>query len=80
MCQEQIAELSTGGNEMAAQRLTLSVEECAVILGISRGSAYSAAARGDLPGVLRIGRRLIVSRARLMAMLAEPPAGGADGA
>lgn len=56
---------------MAAQRLTLTVEEAAVVLGISRGSAYSAAARGDLPGVIRIGRRMVVSRARLMAALGE---------
>ena len=61
---------------MAAQRLTLTVEEAAVVLGISRGSAYSAAARGDLPGVIRIGRRMVVSRVRLMAMLGEPLATG----
>lgn len=50
-----------------AERLTVSVEEAAVILGISRGSAYEAARRGDLPGVLRIGKRFLVSRSRLLA-------------
>jgi excisionase family DNA binding protein len=54
---------------MKPERLTVSVEEAGAMLGISRGSAYEAAKRGDLPGVLKIGRRLVVSRARLLAAL-----------
>ena len=46
----------------------LTVEEAAVVLRLSRGTAYEAVRRGDIP-VLKIGRRLLVSRARLMAML-----------
>lgn len=55
---------------MGQERLTLSVEEAGRLLGLSRQSAYEAAKRGELP-VLKFGRRLVVSRARLMAMLGE---------
>jgi len=47
---------------------TLSVEQAAEVLGISRRSAYRAVERGDLP-TLRLGRRLLVPTARLLAML-----------
>jgi excisionase family DNA binding protein len=62
---------TTGGNSTfprPAERPTLTVEEAAKLLGISRGSAYEAARVGDLP-VLRIGRRYLVSTARLAAMV-----------
>lgn len=48
--------------------LTLTVEEAGELLGISRQSAYRAAAAGELPA-LRVGRRLIVPTARLLEML-----------
>jgi excisionase family DNA binding protein len=48
----------------------LTVEEAASLLRISRGSAYEAVRRGDLP-VLRIGRRLLVPRKRLEELLAH---------
>ncbi len=47
---------------------TLTVEEAGRLLGLSRSSAYRAAARGELPTV-RFGRRLIVPTGRLLAML-----------
>lgn len=47
---------------------TLSVEQAAEVLGISRRSAYRAVERGDLP-TLRLGRRLLVPTARLLALL-----------
>ena len=46
--------------------LVITVEEAARLLGISRSLAYDAAASGELP-VVRVGRRILVSRARLMA-------------
>jgi len=49
-------------------RPTLSVEEAAQALGISRGSAYEAARRGDFP-TIRIGRRLLVPTAALRRLL-----------
>lgn len=47
---------------------TITVEHAAEILGISRSSAYRAAARGEIP-VIRIGRRLLVPTAKFLAML-----------
>ena len=51
--------------------LTISVEEAAAILGISRRSAYRAAASGELPAV-RLGRRLRVPSAALRQLLSPP--------
>jgi excisionase family DNA binding protein len=48
--------------------LTISVEEAARILGISRGTAYAHAHDGSLP-TIRLGRRLLVPKAGLEKML-----------
>lgn len=40
-------------------RLTVSVEEAASLLGLGRSAAYEAARRGDLP-TRRLGRRVVV--------------------
>jgi len=52
-----------------AERLTLSVDEAALLLGVSRQSAYAAARAGELP-VLRLGRRILVVRKALDELLA----------
>lgn len=55
-------------------RATYTVDEVAAVLGISRGSAYAAVNRGEIPSV-RINRRLLVPRERLHQFLnsvAEP--------
>ena len=60
---------------------TMTVEEAAELLGLSRSSAYRAAACGELPA-LRFGRRIVVPTARLLALLGygEPqPADTTDG-
>jgi excisionase family DNA binding protein len=49
--------------------VTLTVEEAARMLGISRNSAFRAVQRGQLPSI-RIGRRILVPRARLAALIA----------
>ena len=49
-------------------RLTLTVEQAAVILGISRATAYEAVARGEIP-CIRIGGRILVSKIALEKML-----------
>lgn len=56
-------------------RPTVSVEEAAQFLGISRGSAYAAAREGTLP-IVKIGRRLVVPTAALRRLLGidVPPA------
>lgn len=63
-------------NEDLPSRETLTVEQAAVVLGISRGVAYKMAheyvtSNGEegLP-VLRLGKRLVVPRARLDRLLA----------
>lgn len=53
---------------------TISVEEAGRILGVSRRSAYRAAENGELP-TLRLGRRLLVPTARLLALLGIPSDG-----
>ena len=49
-------------------RLVLSVTEAAGLLGISRALAYELVARGELPS-LRLGRRIVVPRRALEALL-----------
>lgn len=57
-----------------ADRGTYSVEEAAVVLGISRNHAYQLAQSGQIP-VIRLGRRVVVPAARLHAWLAGDSAG-----
>jgi excisionase family DNA binding protein len=52
----------------ASHRPTLTVDETAELLGISRGLAFQAVRRGELPSV-RVGRRILVPRHRLEAWL-----------
>jgi excisionase family DNA binding protein len=51
-----------------SQRKTVSVEEAARILGISRGAAYAYANDGSIP-TIRLGRRLLVPKAGLNRLL-----------
>jgi excisionase family DNA binding protein len=50
------------------QRRTYKIEEAGRLLGIGRNCAYDAAKSGQLP-VIKIGRRLLVSKAALDRML-----------
>lgn len=52
-------------------KLTLSVEETAKLLGIGRNLCYDRVKTGEIP-VIRIGRRLLVPRKALEKLLAEP--------
>ncbi len=60
--------------ERPQQRLTMTVEEAAVALGISRASAYEAVGRGEIP-CIRIGRRILIPKVALERLL---NAGGAE--
>jgi len=51
-------------------RRTMTVEEAAQMLGISRSSAYECVRRGELRA-LRLGRRLVVPRDALEELLAS---------
>jgi excisionase family DNA binding protein len=55
--------------------LTLTVDEAAALLGISRTLAYELVALGDLP-CLHLGRRIVISRRAIEGMLdgSESPA------
>lgn len=60
-----------GGARVEQENLTMTVEEVAAALKISRGLAYGAARDGRIP-TIRIGRRLLVSRRALEKLLEEP--------
>jgi excisionase family DNA binding protein len=49
-------------------RLTVTVEEAARMLGIGRGTAYDAVRRGDVPSI-RVGHRILVPRAPLLELV-----------
>ena len=50
--------------------LTYTVEEAGRLLGVSHAVAYAGVKSGDIPSV-RICRRIVVPRARLLALLGE---------
>jgi excisionase family DNA binding protein len=52
-------------------KLTLSVEETARLLGIGRNLCYDKVKTGEIP-VIKIGRRLLVPRSALEKLLANP--------
>jgi excisionase family DNA binding protein len=55
--------------------LTYTVEEAAQLLRIGKNQAYEAVRRGDIPSI-SIGRRRLIPRAKLLALLN----GGTDAA
>jgi excisionase family DNA binding protein len=59
---------STPGRERGAP-LLLTVPELAEVLRVGRRAAYEAVARGDVPGVIRVGRALRISRAAVEAWI-----------
>lgn len=54
----------SGGTVLEQERMTLSIEEAAALLGISRALAYELVRRGDLPR-LRLGRRVVIPKKAL---------------
>ena len=64
-----------------ADALTLTIDEAAARLGISRTLAYELAAADALPvPAFRLGRRLVVSRVALERLLGQTAADVRDGA
>lgn len=55
---------------MSDESLTMTVEEAAKALGISRGLAYDLARQRKIP-VIRLGKRLLVPRKALNDMCTE---------
>lgn len=54
------------------EQLTLTVEDAAVLLKLSRGHAYAAIERGEIPSI-RIGRVIRLPSAALRQMLQIEP-------
>ena len=50
---------------------TMTVEEAAKLLGIGRQTAYDLAKQGKLPGAIRLGGRIVVSRPAIWKLLEE---------
>jgi excisionase family DNA binding protein len=46
-----------------SEPLVYRVPEVAELLGCGTSTVYDAIARGEIPGVLKVGRRLMVSKA-----------------
>ena len=55
---------------MDNERLTLTVNEVARVLGISRGLAYSMVKTGEIPSV-RFGKRVLIPRRALERLLEQ---------
>jgi len=55
---------------MEPERLTLSIESTAKILGIGRNLCYDKVKTGEIP-VIKIGRRLLVPKAALEKLLEQ---------
>jgi predicted DNA-binding transcriptional regulator AlpA len=61
-------------------RLTLNIEDVARLLGINRSTAYELARRDALPvPVIRLGRRMVVSRRAMEALLGTDDDSGLGG-
>ncbi len=52
---------------------TVTVREAARVLGIGLNTAYELARKGELPGVIRLGGRFVVSKAALHRLLECAP-------
>ncbi len=48
-------------DQATSESPTLTVDEAAILLGVSRGSAYEAVHQGEIPSI-RIGNRILVLR------------------
>lgn len=55
---------------LASDRATLTVRETALVLGVDQRTITRAIAAGELPA-LRIGRRVLIPRLRLVALLID---------
>ena len=59
---------------LVASPVLLTVAETAALLRTSRKAVYAMVERGQLPGVIRIGRRLLVRRDALVDWLDQKDA------
>jgi excisionase family DNA binding protein len=57
--------------DSVGDKLTLTVEEAAKLLGIGRNLCYDRVKTGEIPAI-KIGRRLLVPRSALEKLLNDP--------
>ena len=50
------------------EKLTMTVDEAALALGLSRNSCYQAVETGDIPSI-RVGKRILIPRYALERLL-----------
>ena len=62
----------TATRDVSAPSPTLTVAEAATLLGVSRWLVQQQVGKGVLPAV-RLGRRILIPRARLLAWLESRP-------
>jgi len=60
---------STDSSASASAPVLLTVDETAALLRTSRKAIYAMVARAQLPGVIRIGKRVLFRRVDLMQWL-----------
>ena len=72
MVQYGVARVNMCEEAMVSRCETMDLPEVARVLGISRGVAYRLANGGQLP-CLRLGKRMVVPKAALGRLLADPP-------
>jgi len=53
------------------EKVVYTAQEIMSLLGLSRNSIYKAVRENSLPGIIRVGRRVIFARAPIDAMLAS---------
>jgi len=73
-CERDVRVPSSARESRSSERLVLTVSEAALLLGISRAFAYELVVRGELP-VIRLGRRRLVPKRALLALVDEDPSG-----
>lgn len=59
------------------QKLTMTVEETALVLGLSRNSCYQAVEAGSIPSI-RIGKRILIPRYALERLLTDTEQRGGE--
>jgi excisionase family DNA binding protein len=68
LCSDRIIEEVTMPNRSAEHSLTLTVDEAAALIGVSRSTAYDLVATDELPTV-RLRRRILVPASALANLL-----------